>query len=160
MVRPRFLAFLIPGAIPTIIALLALTAGAPPGSLIAIIAVVYVLLLGAYFSERIAAPATLIRGAEAVVHNARAVGIALTRRVLYRGDRKILKITSKSGVCPIGLDAGASWEIGESGRLNRPICRPAALAMGLVLDENDPQAQQACVCPKGPQSVSFAAQSV
>jgi hypothetical protein len=128
-------------------------------SLIAIVEIAYALFTGVYFSERIAAPPMLIRGAEAVVRNARGMGIALTRRLTYRGDQKLLQITSKSGVCPIGLDAGAIWEISESGKLNKPICRPAALAMGLVLEDSDPQAQQACVCPRGPQNVSFSVQA-
>ncbi|MDP6823953.1 MAG: hypothetical protein QF554_11760 [Dehalococcoidia bacterium] len=158
MGRPRFVTFVIPGIIPAALAVLALQAGGPPASLIAIIAIAYVLILGVYFSERIAAPIALVRGAEAMARNAWAIGISLTRRVQYRGDRKILKITSRSGICPLGLDAGATWEINESGRLNRSVCRPAALAMGLALEGGDPRAQQACVCPRGPQNVSFSVQ--
>lgn len=159
MERPRFLVFAIPGLIPGFLAAAALAAGAPPVSLIAIIAITYALVLGAYFSERIATPSIITRGAEAIARNARAIGIALTRRVSYRGPRKTLQIMSSSGRCPLGLDAGATWEIGESGQLDRPICRPAALAMGFVLDDHDANAEQACVCSKGPQTVSFAVRS-
>lgn len=159
MERPRFLALAIPGLIPALLAAVAITAGAPALSLIAIIAIVYALILGAYFSERIATPSIVIRGAEAVVRNARAIGLVLTRRVSYRGARKILQITATSGACPLGLDAGATWAVGESGQLSRPICRPAALAMGMVLDDNNPSAQESCVCPRGPQTVSFSVQS-
>lgn len=159
MGRPRFLALAIPGLIPAVLAVVALAAGAPAVSLIAIIAIVYALILGTYFSERIATPSIVLRGAEAIARNARAIGIALTRRVSYGGERKVLRITSTSGTCPLGLDAGATWEIGESGQLNRPVCRPAALAMGLALDANDSSAEESCVCPRGPQTVSFSVQT-
>lgn len=159
MGRPRFLVFAVPGLIPAALAVAAYAAGAPPVGLIAIIAIVYMMIFGAYFSERIAMPSIVTRGAEAIARNARAIGIALTRRVSYSGGRKTLQITSISGTCPLGLDAGATWMIGESGQLNRSICRPAALAMGRLLDDNNPGAQRACVCPKGPQNVSFAVRS-
>ncbi|MDA1256258.1 MAG: hypothetical protein O3C10_00205 [Chloroflexi bacterium] len=158
MGRPRFLVFAIPGLIPLLFAVTAIAAGAPPATLIAIIAIFYVLVLGAYFSERIATPSIVVLGAEMIARNARAIGIALTRRVPYRGDRKTLQIAATSGACPLGLDAGTTWQINGFGQLDRPICRPAALAMGVVLDGNDPLAQEACVCPRGPQNVSFAVQ--
>lgn len=155
MGRPRFLALAIPGLIPALLAVAAIAAGAPMVSLIAIIAILYVLIIGVYVSERIATPSFVVRGAEVVARNARSIGIALTRRVRYRGGRKTLQITSISGTCPLGLDAGATWLIGNSGRLDRPVCRPGALAMGLVLDDNEPSAQESCICPNGPQTVSF-----
>ncbi len=158
MARPRFLAFLIPGIIPLAVAGLALLAGAPTVTSIAILLIAYIMTIGVYFSERIATPSALMRGAENIARNARAMGIALTRRVRYRGQSAVLKIASQSGACPLGLEPGATWEISASGRLNRPICRPAALAMGLVLEDGDPMATEACVCPRGPQTVSFAVQ--
>lgn len=158
MPRPRFLAFLIPGLIPLVIAGFAVTAGAPPVTSIAILGIAYTMMLGVYFSERIATESPLRRGAEAILRNARALGFTLTRKVNYRGQSAVLKIASQSGVCPLGLVSGTTWEISGSGRLNRPICRPAAVAMGLVLEDGDPQALEACVCPRGPQTVSFAVQ--
>ncbi|MBT3942970.1 MAG: hypothetical protein HOC77_10660 [Chloroflexi bacterium] len=159
MARPRFLTFVIPGVLPLIIAAIALASGAPLLTTLAVVTIASVMTFGVYFSERIATPAVLVHGAEAFSRTARAIGIALTRRVRYRGQLAVVKIVSQSGACPLGLEAGATWEISESGRLDGPICRPAALAMGLVLEDVDIQALKACVCPRGPQTVSFAVES-
>lgn len=142
------------GGLSLLAVVVALVATTPPASMLVIAGVFYACVAaGMAYALSVGA-----RALQASGQPAEAPRIVL--RMPAPSAALAVRVVAVEGACPLGYRVGDAWRIAADGGLSRPACEPAAAAFRALMARpggaGSLRAAQ-CVCPSGPQRISFAA---